>query len=82
MRIKDSFWIGLLIGAAVFALCFLLLSLIPWGEAYTRAPYLLAFIPGIVLFRMSMVKWNMERCGKGILMINCIGMLLVFFLVK
>ena len=66
----------------MFALCFLLLSLIPWGEAYARAPYLLAFIPGIVLFRMSMVKWDMERCGKGILIVNCIGLLLVFFLLK
>ncbi len=81
MRIKDSFWIGLLIGAAVFALCFFLLSLIPWGEAYTRAPYLLAFIPGIVLFRMAMVKWNMEKAGKGILLVTFVGMLLVFFLV-
>lgn len=82
MRIKDNFWLGLLIGAAVFALCFLLLSLIPWGPAYTKAPFLLAFIPGIVLFRMAMVKWDMERCGKGILVVNCIGLLLVFFLIK
>ncbi|MBR4391678.1 MAG: hypothetical protein IKT08_06205 [Bacteroidales bacterium] len=81
MRIKDNFWLGLLIGAAVFALCFLLLSLIPWGEAYTRAPYLLAFIPGVVLFRMAMVKWNLERCGKGILVVTFVGMLLVFFLI-
>ena len=81
MRIKDNFWLGLLIGAATFALCFFLLSLIHWGEASTRAPYLLAFIPGIILFRMSMVKWNMERCGKGILAITFVGMLLVFFLV-
>lgn len=81
MRIKDSFWLGLLIGAAVFALCFLLLSIIPWGEAYSRAPYLLAFIPGIVLFRMAMVKWHLEQCGKGILAVTFVGMLLVFFLV-
>lgn len=81
MKIKDSFWIGLLIGAAVFALVFLLLSLIHWGPAYKRAPFLLAFIPGIVLFRMALVKWNMEKSGKGILAITFVGMLLVFFLV-
>ena len=81
MRIKDNFWIGLLIGAAVFALCFLLLSLFSWGESYKRAPYLLAFIPGIILFRMAMVKWNMEKTGKGILIVTFVGMLLVFFLV-
>lgn len=81
MKIKDNFWLGLLIGAAVFALCFLLLSLFQWGDAYKRAPYLLAFIPGIILFRMSMVKWNMEKCGKGILLVTFVGMLLVFFLI-
>ena len=81
MKVKDSFWIGLLIGAALFALCYLLLSLIPWGEAYSRAPFLLAFVPGIILFRMAMVKWNMEKCGKGILLVTFVGMLLVFFLV-
>ena len=81
MRIKDSFWLGMLIGAAVFALFFLLLSLFPWGVAYTRAPYLLAFIPGIILFRMSLVKWNLEKCGKGILLVTFVGMLLVFFLI-
>lgn len=81
MRIKDNLWLGLLVGAALFALCFLLLWLIPWGEAYHRAPYLLAFIPGIVLFRMAMVKWNLERVGKGILLVTFVGMLLVFFLV-
>lgn len=82
MKIKDSFWIGLLIGVVVCALCFFLLSLIPWGEAYARTPYLLSFIPGIILFRMSLVKWNLERCGKGILIVNIVGLLLVFFLVK
>ena len=81
MRIKDNFWLGLLIGAAVFALVYLLLSLIPWGQAYIRAPFLLAFIPGIVLFRMCMVKWDMEKCGKGILIVTLVGLLLVFFLI-
>lgn len=81
MRIKDTYWIGLLIGAALFALCYLLLSLIPWGAAYSRAPFLLAFVPGVILFRMCLVKWNMEKCGKGLLIVTFIGMLLVFFLI-
>ena len=82
MKIKDNFWLGLLAGAASFGLFFFLLSLIPWGEQYGRAPYLLAFIPGIILFRMLLVKWNCERIGKGILLVTVIGMLLVFFLYK
>ena len=84
MKIKDNFWIGLLVGAASFGLFFLLLSLINWeslGVFSTRAPYLLAFIPGIVLFRMMLVKWNLDKMGRGVLAVTVVGMLLVFFLV-
>ena len=85
MKIKDNFWLGLLAGAASFGLFYLLLSLIPWESLVrfsTRAPYLLAFIPGVILFRMMLVKWNLEKMGKGVLVVTIVGMLLVFFLVK
>ena len=82
MKIKDNFLLGLLAGAACFGLTFLLLYFLPWGEQYGRAPYMLAFIPGIVLFRMALVKWNYERIGRGILAVTVVGMLLVFFLYK
>ena len=75
----------MLVGAASFGLFFLLLSLINWeslGIFANRAPFLLAFIPGIILFRMMMVKWNLEKMGKGVLAVTIVGMLLVFFLVK
>ena len=85
MKIKESVWRGLLVGAASFGLCFLLLSLINWeslGVFAKRAPYLLAFIPGVVLFRMMLVKWNLDKMGRGVLAVTIVGMLLVFFLVK
>ena len=85
MKIKDNFWLGLLVGAASFGLFFLLLSLINWesiGIFAKRAPFLLAFIQGVILFRMMLVKWNLEKMGKGVLVVTIVGMLLVFFLVK
>jgi hypothetical protein len=84
MKIKDNFWFGLLAGAASFGLFYLLLSLIPWeslGRFSTRAPFLLAFIPGVILFRMMLVKWDLEKMGKGVLVVTIVGMLLVFFLI-
>ena len=81
MEIKDNFWLGLLAGAASFGLFYFLLSLIPWGEPYFRAPWLLSFIPGIILFRMMLVKWNLDKMGRGVLLVTIIGMLLVFFLI-
>lgn len=84
MEIKDNFWLGLLAGAVSFGLFFLLLSLINWealGAFSTRAPYLLAFIPGVILFRMMLVKWRLDKMGRGVLAVTVVGMLLVFFLV-
>ena len=84
MKIKDNFWLGLLAGAASFGLFFLLFSLIPWeslGRFSTRAPYLLAFIPDVILFRMMLVKWDLEKMGKGVLVVTIVGMLLVFFFI-
>ncbi len=84
MKIKDNFWLGLLAGAASFGLFYLLLSLVNWeklGAFSVRAPFLLAFIPSIILFRMMLVKWNLDKMGRGVLAVTIIGMLLVFFLV-
>lgn len=81
MKIKDNFFLGLLFGAVAFGITFLLLSLIPWGEKMPSAPYLLAFIPGLILMRMMLVKWKYDKMGRGVLLISCIGMILVFFLV-
>ena len=84
MKIKDNFWLGLLAGAASFGLFYLLLSLVNWeklGAFSTRAPVLLAFIPGVILFRMMLVKWKLDKMGRGVLAVTVVGMLLVFFLV-
>jgi hypothetical protein len=43
---------------------------------------MLAFIPGIILFRMLLVKWKYDLMGRGILAVTVVGMLLVFFLFK
>ena len=85
MKIKDNFWLGLLVGIAAFWLTYLPLYFVNWeklGIFRERAPFLLAFIPGVVLFRMMLVKWNLEKMAKGVLVVTIVGMLLVFFLVK
>lgn len=81
MKIKDNFFLGLLVGALVFGIFYFLLRLIPALENNPRAPFLLAFIPGIVLMRIMFVNWRYDKMGKGVFLISLIGMLLVFFLV-
>jgi hypothetical protein len=81
MKIKDNFWLGLLAGASLFGLFFLLMNLIPWSQTNQRAPFLLSFIPGLILMRILLVNIKYDKMGRGVLVISCIGMLLVFFLV-
>ncbi len=82
MKIKDNFFLGLLFGAIAFGITYLLLSLIPWGEKMPSAPYLLAFIPGLILMRILFVNLKYDKMGKGVFLVSLLGMLLVFFLVK
>ena len=55
-------------------------NLMMYGQM-TAGSWILAFIPGIILFRMMLVKWNLDKMGRGVLLVTIIGMLLVFFLI-
>ena len=81
MKIKDNFWIGLGLGVAIYALVGFLLSLIPWGESVpANTPYLLASFPGIILFRMCLVKWKKESIGKGIMLVTILALFVILIL--
>lgn len=89
MKIKDNFFLGLLAGALCFGLFYFLFGLVPWENVMstfgvslnvTQVPLLLAFVPGFFLMRLLMVKLRYDKMGRGVLLISCIGMLLVFFL--
>lgn len=81
MKIKDNFWMGLLIGTVVYALVGFLLSLIPWGDGVpANTPYLIASFPGIILFRMSLVKWKKESLGKGIMLVTILALFVILIL--
>ena len=81
MNIKDNFWLGFGLGAAIYALVGFLLSLIPWGAGVpANTPYLIASFPGIILFRMCLVKWKKEQLGKGLMAITCLALFVILIL--
>lgn len=81
MKIKDNFLHGLGFGVAIYALVGFLLSLIPWGESVpANTPYLLASFPGIILFRMCLVKWKMEKLGKGIMLVTILALFVILII--
>ncbi len=81
MKIKDNFPLGLALGAAIYVVVGFLLSLIPWGAGVpANTPYLLASFPGIILFRMCLVKWKKEQLGKGIMAVTCLALFVILIL--
>lgn len=81
MRINDNFWLGLGAGAAIYVLVGFLLSLIPWGAGVpANTPLLLASFPGIILFRLSLVRWKKERLGKGIMLVTILALFVILVL--
>lgn len=58
------------------------LSRVPSWMAHPRAPFLIALIPDVFLFRYFMVNKKQDKTGRGILLVVFAVALLVFFLIK
>lgn len=88
-RIKDSFPAGLIAGAIVLVVVYLVINFIRLQLIdYTNNPYifkppavqLFCLIPNILLFRWVMINLEKEKTGKGILFVT-VFTTFVYFLV-
>jgi hypothetical protein len=76
--------IGALLAVASFGIAFALIEFVPTAKNWftnPRIPYLLAFVPNLLVMRVYFVNLKIEKAAQGILLITFVGVLLVFFLV-
>ena len=76
--------IGLLLAAFSIGLALAIWEVFPAVNRLLtdpKIPFLIAFIPNLLVMRYYLVNLKLEKAGKGILLITFIGVLLVFFLV-
>ena len=86
MKIKDDFILGILASVFVFMLIYsviVLLSSVSFfsNDADNMWIYMLSLFPNLLLARFMLVKWEMERTGKGMLFFTLIGIVVVMFVV-
>lgn len=86
---KDNFWFGVAIGTAIPLIVFGIVYLIDdylsdWRMVRTvikdSTKFLLAVFFNLVLFRLYMVSWKMDKTGKGLLAITFLWAMLYVLL--
>ena len=86
MKIKDNFILGAIIAIVIF---FVLYSIINFFTDYIYFSqsrdslwvYMLSLIPDLILARFMLVKWDMGKMGRGMMLVTLISVVLVMFFV-
>ncbi len=74
---------GLLLAIAALGIVSAVLHIIGPENRFTgnpRVPFLLAFVPNLLLMRYYFVSLKIEKAAKGLLVVTFAGFLLVFLL--
>lgn len=85
-KFKNNFFVGILIAIILFLLLYSVISLIVGIPFFMKDPknlwiYIVSAIPNFFLFRFMIVKWNMEKTGKGMMFITLIGVIVIMFFI-
>lgn len=86
MEKKDNFFIGLLAAISIFFILYSILNCFTDFTYFSQSReslwvYMLSLIPDLILARFMLVKWNMEKTGKGMILVTLLGIVLVMFFV-
>lgn len=76
--------IGALLAVASFGIFFWLIQAIPAARNWLtnpKIPFLLAFVPNLLVMRIYFINLKIEKAAQGILLITFVGVFLVFLLV-
>ena len=83
---KDNFIIGFIGAIVIFIVLYSILNLFTGFSYFSQDReslwvYMLSLIPDLILARFMLVKWNMEKTGKGMMLLTLLGIILVMFFV-
>jgi hypothetical protein len=86
MKKKDNFIIGFVGALVIFIVLYSVLNLFTDFAYFSQNReslwvYMFSLIPDLILARFMLVKWNMEKTGKGMMLVTLMGIILVMFFV-
>ncbi len=81
---KDNFYLGVIAAILMFFILYSLLNLFTDFSYFSRDRdslwvYMLSIIPSLLLSRFMLVKWGMEKAGKGMMLVSLLGVLFIMF---
>ena len=85
MEKKNNFFVGIVLSSLIFLALYSLICLIlgvPFfvKDSETLWIYIVSFIPNLILSRVMLVNWDMDRTGRGMMFITLLGILIVMFI--
>ena len=85
MEKKNNFFVGIVLSSLIFLALYSLICLIlgvPFfvKDSETLWSYIVSFMPNLILSRLMLVNWDMDRTGKGMMFITLLGILIVMFI--
>lgn len=83
---KDNFIIGCICASVIFIVLYSILNLFTDFTYFSQSRdslwvYMIPLIVDLVLARFMLVKWNLEKTGKGLMLMTLVGVILVMFFV-
>jgi hypothetical protein len=81
---KDDFYIGFIAAIVMFFIIYSLLNLFADFSYFSQNRdslwvYILSIMPSLLLSRFMLVKWNMEKTGRGMMFFSLLGILFVMY---
>ena len=86
MEKKDNFIVGLIGAGVIFIVLYSILNIFTDFTYFSQSDdslwvYMLPLILDLVLARFMLVKWNLEKTGRGMMFVALLGIVLVMFFV-
>ena len=81
---KEDFYIGFIAAIVMFFIIYSLLNLFTDFSYFSQNRdslwvYILSIMPSLLLSRFMLVKWNMEKTGRGMMFFSLLGILFVMY---
>ena len=86
MEKKDNFIVGLIGAGVIFIVLYSILNLFTDFTYFSQSSdslwvYMAPLILDLSLARFMLVKWNLEKTGRGMMFVALLGIVLVMFFV-
>lgn len=81
---KDNFYFGLVAAIVIFFILYSIINLFTDFSYLSQDRdslwvYMLSIIPGLLLSRFMLVKWELEKTGRGMMFVSLLGVLFVMY---